>query len=111
MGRSGNWSSDRLGPILGTIVERIFTPKESPPIPAPKRKPPSQRPERQLDETARAIARLQEDAKAEKSAESRKGEAGKPTRQIRDSVNGMGQRRVGGKSPETSSKRPKSGGV
>jgi hypothetical protein len=64
-----------------------------------------------MDETARAIARLQEDAKAEKSAESRKADAGKLKRQIPDSVNGMGQRRVGGKSPETSSKRPKTGGI
>ncbi len=64
-----------------------------------------------MDDTARAIARLQETAKAEKLAESRKADAAKPKRSIPQSVNGMGQRRVGGKSPETSSKRPKSGGV
>ncbi len=83
---------------------------ESPPIPAPKRKPPSQRPERQLDDTARAIAKLQEDAKAEKPAEARKAGSTKPLRQPPLTINGMGQRKVGGPTPQTSSKRPKSGG-
>jgi hypothetical protein len=88
------------------------TPQESPPIPAPKRKPPSQRPERQLDDTARAIARLQEEAKVEKAAQARdKNDDSKPKRQPPLTINGMGQRRVGGKAPETSSKRPKSGGI
>jgi hypothetical protein len=64
-----------------------------------------------MDDTARAIARLQEEAKAEKSAESRKKEPSTSKRQPPLSVNGMGQRRVGGPTPETSSKRPKSGGV
>jgi hypothetical protein len=64
-----------------------------------------------LDDTARAIARLQEETKTEKAAESRKGEAGSPKRQIPQSVNGMGQRKVGGPTPQTSSKRPKSGGA
>jgi hypothetical protein len=64
-----------------------------------------------LDDTARAIARIQEEAKAKKSADSPKADVGKPNRQPPQSVNGMGQRRVGGKTPETSSKRPKSGGA
>jgi hypothetical protein len=65
-----------------------------------------------MDDTARAIARLQEEAKAEKAAESlAKTDASKPKRQIPQPVNGMGQRRVGGPTPVTSSKRPKSGGV
>jgi hypothetical protein len=34
-----------------------------------KRKPPSKRPERKLDETAKAIARVREDAKPEKPAD------------------------------------------
>lgn len=35
----------------------------------PKRVPPSRRPEKQMDETARAIARLREKADAEKAAD------------------------------------------
>jgi hypothetical protein len=68
-----------------------------------------------MDDTARAIARLQEEAKAEKSSESRKGESGtasaSPKRQAPPAVNGMGQRKIGGAAPYTSSKRPKTGGV
>ncbi len=64
-----------------------------------------------MDDTARAIARLQEEAKAKKTAESLKNDSGTPKKLIPQSVNGMGQRRVGGPTPETSSKRPKSGGV
>ena len=56
-------------------TERPFSFEESQAIPK-QRKPPSQRPERQMDETALAIARLKEETKAEKSAESRKGEPG-----------------------------------
>ena len=89
--------------------------QESPPI--AQRKPPSQRPERQLDDTARAIARLTEDTKAEKAAEARKGDGsstgtgGNPKiRQAPPAVNGMGQRKIGGAAPYTSSKRPKTGG-
>ena len=69
-----------------------------------------------MDETALAIARLQEEAKAGKSAESRKGEPGSTgthstNRQIPTAVNGMGHRKIGGAAPYTSSKRPKTGGV
>ncbi len=64
-----------------------------------------------MDDTARAIARLQEEAKAEKPAEVRKAASNKPLRQPPLSINGMGQRKVGGPTPQTSSKRPKSGGA
>jgi len=69
-----------------------------------------------MDETARAIARLAEEAKLEKSAESRKEGPGptgsaSPKRQAPPAINGMGQRKIGGAAPYTSSKRPKTGGV
>ena len=65
-----------------------------------------------MDDTARAIARLQEEAKAEKSPESRKADSSNaPKRQPSPAVNGMGQRKIGGPAPYTSSKRPKTGGV
>jgi hypothetical protein len=66
-----------------------------------------------MDDTARAIARLQEEAKAEKSSESRKGESAStaPKRQAPPLVNGMGQRKIGGAVPQTSTKRPKTGGA
>ena len=69
-----------------------------------------------MDETALAIARLKEETKAEKSAESRKGEPGSTgtpssKRQIPTAVNGRGQRKSGGAAPDTSTKRPKTGGV
>jgi len=64
-----------------------------------------------LDDTARAIARLQEEAKAEKSSESRKADSHAPKRQLPPVVNGMGQRKIGGAAPYTSTKRPKTGGV
>jgi hypothetical protein len=66
-----------------------------------------------LDDTARAIARLQEEAKGDKAAEARKADApAKSTKRIVPStVNGMGQRKIGGAAPYTSTKRPKTGGV
>ena len=70
-----------------------------------------------MDDTARAIARLAEETKAEKSAEARKASdsasssAGSPKRQAPPAVNGMGQRKIGGAAPYTSTKRPKTGGV
>jgi hypothetical protein len=66
-----------------------------------------------MDDTARAIARLLEEEKAEKSPESRKGESANaaPKRKPQPAVNGMGQRKIGGAAPYTSSKRPKTGGV
>ena len=64
-----------------------------------------------MDDTARAIARLQDEAKADKAAESRKGDSTSPRRQVPQSVNGMGRRQVGGPTPQTSTKRPKTGGA
>ena len=64
-----------------------------------------------MDDTARAIARLQEEAKAEKTAEPRKGGSSAPKRQAPPAVNGSGQRKIGGAAPYTSTKRPKTGGV
>ena len=70
-----------------------------------------------MDDTARAIARLVEETKADKSPDGRKGDApaaagSSPNhRQAPPAVNGMGQRKIGGAAPYTSTKRPKTGGV
>ena len=103
-----------MGLDLGIMAtsEVVFL-QESPAIPK-QRKPPSQRPERQLDDTARAIARLAEEAKAEKLPEARKGgPAGNASlkRQAPPAINGMGQRKIGGGAPQISTKRPKTGGA
>ena len=61
-----------------------------------------------------AIACLREEAKADKAAEARKGESANahaPKRAPQPAVNGMGQRKIGGAAPYTSTKRPKTGGV
>jgi hypothetical protein len=73
-----------------------------------KRKPPSQRAERQLDETARAIAKLKED-EADKIAEAKKLEA---TENRRGKITGNTQRPglMPGPAVATSSKRPKQPG-
>jgi hypothetical protein len=55
-----------------------------------------------------------EDSKAEKPSESRKGDStatAPKQRQAPPAVNGMGQRKIGGAAPYTSTKRPKTGGV
>ncbi len=108
----GHWHC-RLSLVPG--IMSLFDPcaRESPAIPK-QRKPPSQRPERQLDDTARAIARLAEEAKAEKSPEARKSgpkENASLKRQAPPAINGMGQRKVGGGAPTISTKRPKTGGA
>ena len=82
--------------------------QESPAI--PKRKPPSQRPERQLDETAQAIARDREEARAEKSPE-----AGRPASAVSRPQTGpvgkiTARRKSVGPAVTPSSKRPKTGG-
>ncbi len=74
-----------------------------------KRKPPSQRPELKMDETAKAIARLREDAKAVKSSEPGRltPEGSKPK------MSRLGQnlgRRMDGIPRSPSIKRQKSGG-
>jgi hypothetical protein len=79
---------------------------ESPAIAS--RKPPSQRPERKLDETARAIARAKEEAAAPKA------EKTTATAEPR-SILGRAGRDVGGRksktpAPSISTKRPKQPG-
>jgi hypothetical protein len=85
----------------------IHHPEESPAI--AKRKPPSQRPERKLDETAKAIARARDEAKAEKPSEpSHASDASKP--QLAHLAKGLGPRKPGGPVVTPSTKRPKMGG-
>ena len=70
-----------------------------------KRKPPSERPERQLDETARAIARSQENAKARKTDEPpRPGVSASRLDRLAKSIK---PRKVSGPAPMPSTKRPK----
>ena len=91
------------------ILEGIFVPHmESPAI--SKRKPPSQRPERKLDDTARAIARVREEAKPEKSDEpARASDASKP--HLAHLAKALGPRqKAGGPAVTPSTKRPKMGG-
>lgn len=75
-----------------------------------KRKPPSQRPERKLDDTARAIARVREEAKPEKSAEpTHASDASKP--HLAHLAKALGPRqKAGGPAVTPSTKRPKMGG-
>jgi hypothetical protein len=70
-----------------------------------KRKPPSQRPERKLDDTAKAIARSREDAKAEKPDEPRRSEG--RTSQMGRLVKSITPRKEPGPAPSPSTKRPK----
>lgn len=92
------------------ILGASYHPEESPAI--SKRKPPSQRPERKLDDTARAIARVREEAKAEKAPESEPGrpssDASKP--HLAHLAKGLGPRKPGGPAVSPSTKRPKMGG-
>lgn len=71
-----------------------------------KRKPPSQRAERQLDDTARAIAKMQETAKDEKSADAkRRSDETKPSSSNLAKQNFS--RAITGPAPMPSTKRPK----
>ncbi len=74
--------------------------------------PPSQRPERQLDDVARAIARQAEEAKPDKAADADRpaSEASRTRSRLTPpglSINST--RSVGGKAPDISTKRPKKG--
>jgi hypothetical protein len=70
-----------------------------------KRKPPSERPERQLDDTARAIARSQVNAKAKKTEEAQRQPANAtPLGRLAKSIK---PRKVSGPAPMPSTKRPK----
>ena len=75
-----------------------------------KRKPPSQRSERQLDETAKALARTRDEAKAEKDAEAARL-ASEDTRQnIDHTAKGTSFRKSVTPTPFASTKRPKNPG-
>ena len=91
------------------ILKAISYPEESPAI--AKRKPPSQRPERKLDDTAKAIARVREEAKAEKPPEPGRpaSDASKP--HLAHLAKALGPRqKPGGPAVSPSTKRPKMGG-
>jgi hypothetical protein len=81
---------------------------ESPAI--AKRKPPSQRPERKLDETAKAIARAREEAKPDRSSDE-PSVASDDARPHRGHIgNILGPKKTSGPAPSPSTKRPKTGG-
>jgi hypothetical protein len=90
------------------ILGATYHPEESPAI--AKRKPPSQRPERKLDDTAKAIARIREEAKPEKSGEPghAASDASKP--HLAHLAKSLGPRKPGGPAITPSTKRPKMGG-
>jgi hypothetical protein len=69
------------------------------------RKPPSQRRERKLDDTARAIARSREDGTAEKSEEPRR--SGGTASFLGRLVQSVTPGKVSGPAPSPSTKRPK----
>ncbi len=74
------------------------------------RKPPSQRPELKMDETAKAIARIREDAKAVKSAESGAPALDGSKPKMRQQAQNLGPQKAGGVASSHSTKRQKSGG-
>ncbi|MDR3632781.1 MAG: hypothetical protein P4L84_03040 [Isosphaeraceae bacterium] len=83
--------------------------RESPTI--SKRKPPSKRPERKLDDTAKAIARVQEDAKAKKSAESARSGSDESKVHMSQLRKGIGPVKAVGPVAAPSTKRPKKAGI
>jgi hypothetical protein len=76
----------------------------------PKRKPPSRRPEKQMDETARAIARLREEADAEKAAETGKLVTDDLKSQAEHTRNLTGPMKTGRGAPAPVVRRQKTGG-
>ena len=72
-----------------------------------KRKPPSHRPERQMDEAAKAIARSRELAKGDKANDARGPVDAKPTLARLDK--GVASRKVAAPPAFPSTKRPKKG--
>jgi len=97
--------------MLGPPTAR-HSPEESPAI--AKRKPPSQRPERKLDDTARAIARAREaDTAPAGAAEPRSSSSyadPKPLRSRGGKIDGA-RTRAGGPLPSSSTKQPKKPGA
>lgn len=90
------------------ILELSHSLEESPAI--SKRKPPSQRPERKLDETAQAIARDLEEARASKSPESDRPITRKSKPEIGPVGKITARRKSVGPAVTPSTKRPKTGG-
>ncbi len=76
----------------------------------PKRKPPSQRPERKLDETARAIARAQEEAKAKKSSEAGRSASDETKSHTAQARKGGGPAKAVGPVAGPTGKRPRKTG-
>ena len=88
---------------FGMLESYAYFSEESPTI--SKRIPPSQRPERKLDETARAIANARDAEKGDKPARAeRSGNTG--TQEDWGSRN-KSHKATGGPAPTSSSKRPK----
>src|SRR3954470_4361732 len=75
-----------------------------------KRKPPSRRPERQLDETARAIARSREITGADKSPETPRTGGNDPQSMTGRTARSKGHLKSSGPVVSPSTKRPKAPG-
>jgi hypothetical protein len=73
----------------------------------PKRKPPSQRPERKLDDTAKAIAQAREQEAVEKTPGPERPNSAGPRRFLDRGGRHGGFTPAGGPLPEPSTKRPK----
>jgi len=70
-----------------------------------KRQPPSKRPERALNDTAKAIARERDEAKEKKSEETQRSDGMKPS--LSRSAQNAPPRKVSGPAPSPSNRRPK----
>ena len=105
-GRTGVASG---APDRHTGAFHLVSLQEAPSI--PKRIPPSQRPERKLDDTAKAIARIRDEAKEAKAAEAERAGSENPksfaSHELGSSV---GPRKGTGPAPMPSTKRPKTVG-
>ncbi len=98
------------GVVAAVIMGLSSGPRET--VAIPKRIPPSQRPERKLDDVARAIARDVEEARAAKSAEVERAASDRPKFGRDQQMGpGIGPRKSRGPTPEISTKRPKTGGA
>lgn len=98
--------ADGVAILIGTFS---IIPRESTTI--SKRKPPSQRPERKLDETARAIARAQEDAKAKKAPAEERSAANDTKSKIGGMRNALGPVKAVGPVAGPANNRPKKAGI
>lgn len=75
-----------------------------------KRKPPSQRPEKQMNETAQAIARLREQAESDKAAKAGRLVSDDLKAQAHQARNATAPVKPGGGVTTPSTRRQKSGG-